>query len=151
MKKLYEFYVARAELIGLLYCALPTLAGYGIVWALMPFRGVYLVRLALALALGGPVAAGLNRYGLSLWMIKHGSSKGPASIRDGLLIGMALGWGMALLPSLTHLLQPSNLEKTKSLMLLIWLGAGAAGAVMGSILATIGRTYADAQTYLQQH
>src|SRR5690349_1389413 len=102
MKKLCDLYVAKAGLIGALYCIVPTLIGFGIMFCAVPFRSVYLLRLAIAICVGGPVAAWLNRFGLSLWMIKHASSNGPATVLDGALIGWFLGMGMAVIPAFSH-------------------------------------------------
>ena len=94
MKKLCDLYVAKAGFIGALYCIVPTLIGFAVVFCVVPFRQVYLHRLAIAILVGGPVAACLNRFGLSLWMIKHTSrprARQPAlpSV-EGRWLGLAL-------------------------------------------------------------
>jgi hypothetical protein len=145
MKKLCKFYVAKAELIGGLYCAIPTLLGFGIMFLVVPFREVYLLRLAIAVIIGAPVAAYLNRFGLSLWLIKHASPKGPATILDGILIGSSLGIAMAIIPSLTHLIASSNMDQAKTCIIVIWLSAGLLGAIMGGFVASLGIKYLDRQ------
>lgn len=150
MKKLCDLYVARAELIGALYCILPTLIGFGILFCVVPFRPVYLLRLAIAIFVGGPVAGWLNRFGLSLWMIKHGSPKGPATVLEGALIGWFLGMGMAVIPAFTHFIASSDLNRTKTAVLAIWFIAGAVGAILGTIIGSIGVKYMDRQFGVQK-
>lgn len=150
MKKLCDFYVARAELIGALYCIVPTLIGFGIMFCVVPFRSVYVLRLAIALFVGGPVAAWLNRFGLSLWMIKHASPRGPATILDGALIGWFLGMGMAVIPAFTHFIASNGMDGTKTIVLIIWFAAGAAGAILGTIIGSIGVKYLDRQSGVQR-
>ena len=150
MKKLCDFYVARAELIGALYCVVPTLIGFGIMFCVVPFRSVYILRLAIALFVGGPVAAWLNRFGLSLWMIKHASPRGPATVLDGALIGWFLGMGMAVIPAFTHFIASNGMDGTKTIVLLIWFAAGAAGAILGTIIGSIGVKYLDRQPGVQR-
>ncbi len=143
MKKLCDLYVARAGLIGALYCIVPTLIGFAVVLWVMPFRQVYLLRLAIAVLAGGPVAAYLNRFGLSLWMIKQASPKGPATILDGALIGCFLGLAMAVIPAFTHFIASSNVSRTQTIVLAIWIIAGVAGAIIGGILGSVGKKYLD--------
>ena len=143
MKKLCDLYVAKAGLIGALYCVVPTLIGFGVAFGVVPFRQVYLLRLAIAVLVGGPVAAYLNRFGLSLWLIKHASPKGPATVRDGMLIGWFLGMGMAVIPASTHFISSNGMDSTKTLVLAIWFIAGALGAVIGGTLGRIGVKYLD--------
>ena len=146
MKKLCDLYVARAEFIGALYCIVPTLIGFAVMFCVVPFRQVYLLRLAIALLVGGPVAAWLNRFGLSLWMIKHASPKGPGTVLDGALIGWFLGMGMAVIPAFTHFIASNGMDGTKTIVLLIWFSAGAVGAIIGSTLGWVGAKYLDRQS-----
>ncbi len=141
MKRLCDLYVAKAELIGALYCIVPTLIGFGIVFCVVPFRSVYLLRLAIAIFVGGPVAAWLNRFGLSLWMIKHASPEGPATVLDGALIGWFLGMGMAVIPAFTHFIASNGMDGTKTAVLAIWFCAGVVGAILGTIIGSIGEKY----------
>lgn len=145
MKKLCDLYVAKAGFIGALYCVVPTLIGFAIVFCVAPFRQVYLYRLAVAILVGAPVAAHLNRFGLSLWIIKHASPKGPATVLDGVLIGFFLGMGMAVIPAFTHFIASNGMSGTKTLVLAIWSIAGAVGAIIGGILGWVGRKYLDRQ------
>ena len=150
MKKLCDLYVAKAELIGALYCLVPTLIGFGIMFFVVPFRSVYILRLAIALFVGGPVAAWLNRFGLSLWLIKHASPQGPATLLDGALIGWFLGMGMAVIPAFTHFIASNGMDGTKTIVLLIWFIAGTVGAIFGTIIGSIGVKYMDRQTGVQK-
>ena len=146
MKKLCDLYVAKAGLIGALYCIVPTLIGFGIMFCVVPFREVYLLRLAIAIFVGGPVAGWLNRFGLSLWMIKHASPGGPATVLDGALIGWFLGMGMAVVPAFTHFIGSNGMDGTKTIVLLIWFIAGTVGAVLGGVIGSIGVKYLDRQS-----
>jgi hypothetical protein len=143
MKKLCDLYVAKAGLIGALYCIVPTLIGFAVMFCVAPFRQVYLYRLAIAILVGGPVAASLNRFGLSLWMIKHFSPKGPATVLDGALIGWFLGMGMAVVPAFVHFIDSNGLDGTKTIVLAIWFIAGVVGAVLGGSLGLVGTKYLD--------
>jgi len=143
MKKLCDLYVAKAGLIGALYCIVPTLIGFAIMFCVVPFRQVYLLRLAIAVFAGGPAAAWLNRFGLSLWLIKHASPQGPATVRDGALIGWFLGMGMAVVPAFTHFIASNGLDGTKTIVLIIWFTAGVVGAIIGSVLGWVGAKYLD--------
>jgi hypothetical protein len=146
MKKLCDLYVAKAGLIGALYCIIPTLMGFAIGLTVVPFRQVYLVRLAVAILVGGPVAAWLNRFGLSLWMIKHNSPKGPATVLDGALIGWFLGMGMAVVPAFTHFIASNGMSDTKTLVIAIWFIAGVLGAIIGGVLGFVAAKYLDRQS-----
>lgn len=143
MKKLCDLYVAKAEFIGALYCVVPTLFGFAVLFCVAPFRQVYLYRLAIAILVGAPVAAWLNRFGLSLWMIKQSSPKGPATVLDGVLIGLFLGMGMAVIPAFTHCIASSNMNQTKTVIICIWLFGAAGGAIIGGILGLVGGKYLD--------
>ena len=146
MKKLCDLYVAKAGFIGALYCIVPTLIGFAVVFCVVPFRQVYLYRLAIAILVGGPVAAYLNRFGLSLWLCKHASSKGPATALDGMLIGWFLGMGMAVIPAFTHFIASNGMDGTKTVVLAIWLIASVLGAIMGWVIGSIGSKFVDRQS-----
>jgi hypothetical protein len=146
MKKLCDLYVARAGLIGALYCVIPTLIGFAVVFCTVPFREVYLYRLAIAIFVGGPVAAWLNRFGLSLWICKHSSPKGPATVLDGAVIGWFLGMGMAVIPAFVHFIASNGMDGTKTIVIAIWFIAGAVGAILGGTLGWIGVKYLDRQS-----
>jgi hypothetical protein len=141
MKRLCDWYVRRVALIGFLYCAVPTLVGFGWLLLTRPFREVYLARLAIALVVGGGLAAWINRFGVSLWVIKHRSKAGPATVLDGALIGVATGWASALVPPLTGLLYTSGSQLTLVLIIAAWLAAAVVGAMVGAILASVGRKH----------
>jgi hypothetical protein len=71
MKKLCDLYINRAGLVGVFYCALPSLGWFVSMLLFVHFREVYLVRLAWCLAVGCPIGAYLNRYSVDIWLIKH--------------------------------------------------------------------------------
>lgn len=143
MKKLCDLYVAKAGLIGALYCIVPTLISFALAFCVVPFRQVYLLRLAIAILVGGPVAACLNRFGLSLWMCKHTSPKGPATALDGALIGWFLGMGMAVVPASTYFIASSGMSRTKTIVIAIWFIAGLVGAMIGGAVGWVGAKYLD--------
>jgi len=146
MKKLCDLYVAKAGLIGALYCIVPTLIGFAIMFCVVPFRQVYLYRLAIVILVGAPVAAWLNRFGLSLWIIKHTSPRGPATVLDGALIGWFLGMGMSVIPAFVHFIASNGMDGTKTIVITIWFLAGVAGAIIGSVLGMVGVKYLDRQS-----
>lgn len=86
MKRLCEFYIRHPRLIGACYCILPVIVAYVLLFTTNPFRGVYVLRLVISLILGIPIAAYVNEFGLHLWLIKHRSTEGPATVPDGFLI-----------------------------------------------------------------
>jgi hypothetical protein len=146
MKKLCDLYVTKAGFIGALFCIVPTLIGFAVVFCVVPFRQVYLYRLAIAILVGGPTAAYLNRFGLSLWMYKHHSPKGPATALDGALIGWFLGMGMAVVPAFTHFIASNGMSGTKTIVIAIWFTAGVVGAIIGGTIGFIGAKYMDRQS-----
>ena len=146
MKKLCDLYVAKAGFIGALYCVIPTLIGFAVVFCTVPFREVYLCRLAIAILVGAPVAAYLNRFGLSLWICKHTSPKGPATVLDGALIGWFLGMGMAVVPAFVHFIASNGMDGTKTIVIAIWFIAGVVGAILGGALGLVGAKYLDCQS-----
>ena len=146
MKKLCDLYVAKAGFIGALFCIVPTLIGFAVVFCVVPFRQVYLCRLAIAILVGGPVAAYLNRFGLSLWICKHNSPKGPATALDGALIGWFLGMGMAVVPAFTHFIASNDMDETKTVVIAIWFIAGVVGAIMGGTIGLVGAKYVERQS-----
>ena len=143
MRRLVDTYIRHAGLIGVLYCAVPALGWFLVTVASVPFREVYLLRLALCLTFGCAIAAFLNRYGLELWLTKHRSMDGPATVRDGALIGAAIGVGSALLPTLSALIKTNHPEMAKTFIIVTYLTATLVGGVFGTIIATIGRRHVD--------
>jgi len=139
MRGLCDFYVRHVAVIGALYCVVPTVVWFAGAFATLPFRWVYVLRMALSLALGAPIAAYVNRFGLSLWLLKHRSAEGPATVLDGMLIGAACGIGSALVPPLTALISSNHPEEARALILATWLIAIVLGSLIGSALAAIGR------------
>jgi len=143
MKRLCALYIRRVTIIGALYCAVPTVLWFAGTFALIPFRGVYVLRLALSLLAGCALSAYVNRFGLSLWLIKHRSSAGPATVVDGVLIGAAVGWGSDFLPPVTSLIGTNHPEEAKAFIIIAWLVAALIGAIIGGSLAAIGRKHLD--------
>ncbi|MHC4258804.1 MAG: hypothetical protein ACYSTF_00090 [Planctomycetota bacterium] len=89
------------------------------------------------------MTACLNRYGVEMWLCKHRSADGPATILDGVLVGAAIGIGSALLPTLTLLVSSSRPQTAKTIIIVTYLSATLVGAVFGAVLATIARKYVD--------
>jgi hypothetical protein len=143
MKRLCDFYIRWVGVIGALYCIVPTLVWFAGTFTLIPFRPVYVLRLVLALAVGSPLAAFVNRVGLSLWVIKHRSPEGPATVLDGALIGAACGIGTVLIPPLTALIASNSLEQAKTFIIICWLVGMAIGICSGGTLAAIGRAHLE--------
>jgi hypothetical protein len=141
MKGLCEFYIRHPRLIGACYCILPLIATYAILFTTNPFRAVYVLRLVLSLVLGIPIAAYVNEFGLRLWLIKHRSAEGPATVYDGFLIGAGIGLAAVFVPPLLSLIATHHLEEVKLLIIAGW-GAGVlVGGMIGALLAAIGRKY----------
>lgn len=147
--RLYNFYIRNAEAIGYFYCAIPACIWFITLLLNSPFRGVYVLRLAICLIIGAPIASYINRFGLSLWMAKALSPK-KASIIDGVLIGASLGIGMAILPSLTSLIYSNHIEQAKSFIIYSWFIAGILGALIGGFLAAVGKDYANPKEYFSK-
>jgi hypothetical protein len=143
MKRLADWYVRRAGLIGFLYCVVPVLLWFGAVFLFVPFRSVYVLRLALSIAVGGPVGAIVNRIAVSIWVAKHRSDRGPGTFVDGLFVGGATGIGVTLLPPLTSLIATNHMAEAKTFIIIAWLVAVLNGAVIGGILSLIGRKHLD--------
>jgi len=89
------------------------------------------------------VAAYLNRFGLSLWLSKHNSPHGPATVLDGALIGWFLGMAMAVIPAFTHFIASNGMDGTKTIVIAIWFIAGIIGAIIGGSLGFVGAKYLD--------
>lgn len=143
MKKIADFYVAHPKLIGAVYCAVPSVLWFAFVLATVPFREVYLLRLALCLGIGCPIGAYLNKYFLELWILKHRSPAGPGKLGDGVLNGAAIGLGTALLPALTSLISTHHLEEAKTFIIAVYLASAALGALIGGIVTVSGKDYVE--------
>jgi len=141
MKKLCEFYVGHAKVMGFLYCAVPTVAWFGFMMTQVAFRPVYLGRLALAVVVGGLLAAWFNDYGLRLWLLRHRSAAGPAGSLDGFLIGAAIGLGICVLPPLTALIGTHHPEQAKTFIIVCYLAGAAIGGLNGAVLGAVGRQH----------
>ncbi len=141
MKRVCDWYIRNAVILGVVYAVVPSLIWYGAGLASGQFRAVYLLRLAVALVAGGAVGAFVNHFGVSLWIIKHRSVKGPGTLLDGAAIGAGVGLGCSLVPPLTALIQSSDPEYAKAVIIAAWVAAAALGALVGLVLAGGGRQY----------
>ncbi len=141
MKRFAESYIRHARLAGVLYCVIPSVAWFVGGMCLVPFREVYLLRLALAVLIGGCLAARLHEYGVKLWLIKHRSAEGPATVADGALIGAAVGVGIQVLPALTGLIATNHPDEAKAVIIGVWLVSIMIGAIIGSVLASVWGRY----------
>lgn len=143
MKRLCDFYIRHPRLIGAAYCAVPVLIWYAILLSTNPFRGVYVLRLILSLAVGIPIAAYVNDFGLRLWLLKHRSAEGPGTVLDGFLIGAGVGMAAVLIPPLFSLIATHHLEQAKWVIIGCWLAGVFVGGAIGSVLASVGRQYVE--------
>jgi hypothetical protein len=141
MKKLCDLYIKRAGLVGVFHCALPSLGWFVSMLLFVPFREVYLVRLAFCLAVGCPIGAYLNRYSVDMWLVNHFSDSGPAKILSGTLNGAAVGIGTAFLPALTALIRSNHLEMAKTFIIVSYVASAFVGGIIGTIVAAVGRKY----------
>ena len=138
-----EVNIHHAKLVGSLYCIIPWVAGFAGMFCMLPFREVYLLRLGLIVLVGGSIAARLHEYGLNLWLIKHRSAKGPATLIDGAMIGSAVGGGIQVFPSLTSLIGTNHPDEAKTMIIGIWIAGIIIGALIGLLMAPILRQYLD--------
>ena len=143
MNRLCEIYIRHARLIGAFYCWVPTVAWFAAIMSVVPLREVYLLRLAIAFFVGGYVAARMNDYGVHLWLIKHRSKDGPATVADGILIGAGVGIGITLLPPLSSLIGTRHPEEAKLFIIIAWAAGIVFGGLIGGLLSSIGRKYLD--------
>lgn len=143
MKRLCDGYIRHAGLIGFVYGILPPLIWLAVFLTFPVFRNVYILRVVIAIVVGGALGAWLNRFGLSLWLLKHRSSEGPASVLDGTLIGAAIGCGMTILPPLTSLIASNHLEEAKTFIIGSWLASCIIGGLMGTVLAVLGQRHVE--------
>jgi len=141
--RLCNVYIRNPCLIGALYGGVPTLLCFGCMFVMLPFREVYVLRLVIALVLAVVAGAGLNRYGLSLWLLKHRSSEGPAGPSDGAFIGGAIGAGTQLLAPLTSFIGTNHPEEAKTFIICAFLAGTVGGMLIGVLLGAIGRKHVD--------
>jgi hypothetical protein len=143
MPRLCRGYLNHPCLIGILYGAVPVLLCFGYMFAALPFRDVYVLRFALSLITGVVAGTGLNRFGLSLWLLKHRSAAGPAGAGTGMLIGGAIGIGVSLLPPLTSFIGTQHPEQAKTFVIAAYLTSTIVGAMIGAMLGAIGRQHVE--------
>jgi len=143
MKKLCDLYIKRAGLVGVFHCALPTIGWIVYILLTVPFRDIYLLRLALCLFIGCPIGAYLNRHSVNMWLAKHKGKQGPAKVIDGTINGAAVGIGTALLPALTALIGTNHPEMAKTFIIVVYVASAVVGAIIGSMVSAIGRKYID--------
>jgi hypothetical protein len=130
-------YIRHTRLAGVLYSIVPWVAGFVGMFCTLPFREVYVLRLGLVVVVGGGVAAWLHEYGVKLWLIKHRSTEGPATLVDGAMIGAAVGVGIQVIPSLTSLIGTNHPDEAKNIIIGLWVGGLLIGALIGSLLASV--------------
>lgn len=150
VQRLADLYIKRAGLIGSLYGIIPVILWFSFMFVLIPFREVYVLRLVLSLVIAGASGAYLNRYGLTLWLIKHNSRLGPGTVADGMLIGAAIGFGTALISPLTSLIGSHHVEEAKWFIIFSWLLAVFIGFVWGGIITAIGGKRINRETCLDK-
>jgi hypothetical protein len=139
MKSVAKFYIAHAMPIGAILFLIPVVAVFLWMFVNLPFREIYVLRFALTAVVGGIIAAFVHRYGISLWVIKHQSQKGPAGFIDGMAIGAAVGLLMALVPPLFSLIQSNHPEQTKTFIIVSYIGGAVAGGLLGGIVSAVGK------------
>jgi len=139
MKHIAGFYVAHAELIGALYCIIPCIIVFAATVGAGLFQEAHIIRLLLSVAVGGYVGSRLNRLGVDAWLTKHHSSKGPATVADGIEIGWTVGLGTCLLPPLTLLIRAHDYRHAVLSLTVIWMAGALIGAILGGILSVICR------------
>jgi hypothetical protein len=141
MKLLCNFYIKHAGIIGAAYCLIPNIIWFMGAFIFGVFREVYLIRLVISLLIGCPLTGYLNRYGVEIWLCKHGSQKGPATMIDGILIGSAVGFGSAILPTLSVFINSSNFERAKTIIIITYLTVTCLGGILGLTLSIIAQKY----------
>lgn len=138
MGRLFEGYRRHARLIGVLYCIIPTVAWFIVVVALNPLREVYLLRVGISVTVGSYIAARANEYGVRLWLAKHRSPDGPATVGDGAILGSFVGLASSLIPPLTSLIGTRHPEEAKLFIIASWLLALFNGCWVGALVARSG-------------
>ena len=141
MKGLCDGYIRNARLIGALYCIVPTAIWGVYILTAIPFRRVYLLRLAISFIAGGWLAARVNELGLNLWLTKHRSTEGPGTIVEGAFIGAGIGIIANFLPPLTGLIRTHHPSEAVLLIVFSWLMGVVIGALFGAFLAFVGREH----------
>ncbi|MFA6093470.1 MAG: hypothetical protein WCU88_10465 [Elusimicrobiota bacterium] len=141
MKKLCSVYINNARIIGALYGIVPTSIWTAYILTAVPFRRVYLLRIAISFVVGGWLAARVNELGLNLWLTKHRSTEGPGTLFDGAFIGAGVGVIANFLPPLTGLIRTHHPSEAVLLIVFSWLMGIVGGAIFGTFLAVIGRAH----------
>lgn len=141
MKRMCDWYIAHAGLVGALYSIVPSVLWFAGTFLVIEFRGVYLLRLALSLAAGGVCGAFASRHAVALWLARHRSPAGPASVAEAAFLGGAVGAACALVPPLTALIQSHHMEEARTFIIIAWPCAVLVGVAWGALLGAIGRTH----------
>lgn len=141
MKQLCRSYIRHTTLIGALYSIVPVVIWFGAMIVMVPFRDVYVLRFALSILLGSYVAAKANTYGVRMWLIKHHSPIGPATMWDGAIIGACVGMTVTLLPPLTSLIATNHPEQAKWFIIGAWLVSIMSGIFIGAAAGRMGKKH----------
>ena len=149
-QRLADVYLRKAGLIGSLYGIIPVIIWFSFMFILIPFREIYVLRFVLSLVIAGASGAYLNRYGLKLWLIKHNSKLGPATIADGMIIGAAIGFGTAFITPLTSLIGTHHVEEAKWFIIFSWILAVFLGFVWGGIVTAVGGKHISRESCLEK-
>jgi hypothetical protein len=144
MKRICEWYEAHAALVGAFYSVVPTALWFAGTFIAMEFRGVYVLRLVLALLGGGVCGALASRYAVTLWLARHRSPAGPATVAEAAFLGGAVGAACALFPPLTALIDSNHLELARTFIITAWPCAVGSGLAWGALLGVIARKHIPA-------
>jgi hypothetical protein len=137
-QRLATVYVKRAALLGALWCLVPTVIAWTVMLsAFIPFRPIYFVRFVVTAIAGGALGAFANRLGVSLWLTRHRSPEGPATVLEGAAIGAAVGWITGLVGPLASFIGTEHVEDAKTIVIVGWLAAAGMGALAGALLASL--------------
>ena len=137
LRRVADFYVRRAGLIGFLYGVVPCLIGYAWLFFAHSFRSVYVLRFVLSLPIAGLSGACMNRYGLEFWLTRHRSPEGPATVLDGMMVGAWIGVATAFVTPFLSLIGTNHPEQAKSVIIWSWLSAALIGLVWGGIITAL--------------
>lgn len=141
MKNICLGYIKHVRLIGALMTIIPVLLAYGYTFMTMPYREVYLLRLALSIIFGGLAGAYANRFAVNNWQARVRSKNIGESIRIGAAGGLFAGIGNAALPPLFTLISSNHIEMAKDMIIGVTAFGAVSGLLLGGSLGLIGATY----------